>query len=234
MSEPVRTPETTTAAPTFVFVHGLASNSFFWTPVIRELALLGHRSLPVDLPGHGLDARIPLSYQAPQDLAAFTAAPSPMAGITVAHVVDVVRTVRRHGPVVLVGARTRCPGRHSFQLALGRSRSPRGLPADQHARGHAGTGPGCDQLRHAARGGRGAHTQFADARVHAETWGCVPRSYIRLTRDNVLSPDLVTKMIDDADRLTPDNRFDVHTLSAGHVGVILRAREPAAGLDRLA
>ncbi|WP_157128826.1 hypothetical protein [Nocardia amamiensis] len=79
----------------------------------------------------------------------------------------------------------------------------------------------------------GAHTQFADARVRAETWGRIPRSYVRLTRDNVISPALVTKMIDDADRLTPDNRFDIHTLSAGHVGVILRSRELAAILDRL-
>jgi pimeloyl-ACP methyl ester carboxylesterase len=82
-------------------------NGFFWTPVVRELALLGHRSLAVDLPGHGLDVRIPLSYQAPQDLAAFTTAPSSIAEITVednvAHVVDVVQRVRRHGPVVLVG-----------------------------------------------------------------------------------------------------------------------------------
>ncbi|MCM6778840.1 alpha/beta hydrolase [Nocardia sp. CDC159] len=85
----------------------MCSNSFFWTPVVRELALLGHRSLPVDLPGHGLDAAYPLSYQAPQDLAAFAAAPSPVAEFTLAdnvnRVVDIVREVRRHGPVVLVG-----------------------------------------------------------------------------------------------------------------------------------
>ncbi|MEU1956955.1 alpha/beta hydrolase [Nocardia rhamnosiphila] len=299
MSEPSRTPETDTAAPTFVFVHGLASNSFFWTPVIRELALLGHRSLPVDLPGHGLDARIPLSYQAPQDLAAFTAAPSPMAGITVednvAHVVDVVRTVRRHGPVVLVGASLGgvtiglvaneipdaihrlvylsafCPSTAAAPSAMALAQTPeatRDVPvADpDHSLflGLDAVPPGVIRfnLRSAdlealedfrrinmpeatleqtlavinfgMQPEEGAHTQFADARVHAETWGRVPRSYIRLTRDNVLSPALVTKMIDDADRLTPDNRFDVHTLSAGHVGVILRARELAAVLDRLA
>ncbi len=102
-----RDPESGSATPTFVFVHGLASNSFFWMPVLRELALLGHRGLAVDLPGHGLDARLPLSYQAPQDVAAFTAADSPIAGITVAdnvaQVIDVVRKVRQHGPVILVG-----------------------------------------------------------------------------------------------------------------------------------
>lgn len=80
----------------------------------------------------------------------------------------------------------------------------------------------------------GAQTQFADARVGAERWGRVPRSYIRLTEDNVLSAALVTRMIADADRLTPDNPFDVHSLAAGHAGVVLRARELAALLDGLA
>lgn len=43
----------------------------------------------------------------PQDPAAFTRAGSPLAGVTVddtvAHVVEAVQTVRKHGPVVLVG-----------------------------------------------------------------------------------------------------------------------------------
>ncbi len=79
----------------------------------------------------------------------------------------------------------------------------------------------------------GAQTSFADARVEADTWGWIPRSYIRLTRDNVISPALATKMIDDADHLTPNNPFDVHNLAAGHVGVVLQARELAAILVRL-
>ncbi len=40
-------------------------------------------------------------------------------------------------------------------------------------------------------------------------------------------------MIDDADHLTPDNPFDVHSLPAGHIGVVLQARELAALLDQL-
>jgi pimeloyl-ACP methyl ester carboxylesterase len=43
-------------APTFVFVHGSNSNSFSWAPLMAELALLGHRTLAVDLPGHGFPA----------------------------------------------------------------------------------------------------------------------------------------------------------------------------------
>ena len=76
--------------------------------VQRELALLGHRSFAVDLPGHGLDAQYPVAYQAPQDLDAWAIEPSTLAGVTlqdnVDMVVDVVRRVAEYGPVVLVGA----------------------------------------------------------------------------------------------------------------------------------
>lgn len=40
-------------------------------------------------------------------------------------------------------------------------------------------------------------------------------------------------MIADADKLTPDNTFDVHTLPAGHIDVALRAEELAALLADL-
>ncbi|MGS2809765.1 alpha/beta hydrolase [Nocardia sp. MW-W600-9] len=93
--------------PTFVLVHGAHGNAASWSALLRELALLGHRALAVDLPGHGLDAHFPLAYQAPQDLDAFASQPSPLASITlednVTHVIDAVRRVHEHGPVVLVG-----------------------------------------------------------------------------------------------------------------------------------
>ncbi|WP_425302344.1 hypothetical protein [Nocardia neocaledoniensis] len=38
-------------------MHGLASTGFYWAPVVRELALLGHRALAVDLPGTGWTRR---------------------------------------------------------------------------------------------------------------------------------------------------------------------------------
>lgn len=281
-----------------MFVHGLTSNSFYWTPVVRELALLGHRSLPVDLPGHGLDASIPMDYQA-QDIAAFAARPSPMAAITVRdnvdHVIDVVRSVRRHGPVILVGhslggitiglvgnaipediqrivyLSAFCPSTPDAPSAMALSQTPEALkdvpnPNPDHSLflGMEPVSRGLirfnlrsadtealedfrvtnmpeatlEQMLTVINFGMqpedGAQTSFADARVEADTWGRIPRSYIRLTRDNVVSPALATKMIDDADHLTPDNPFDVHSLPAGHVGVVLQARELAAILDRLA
>ncbi|MET8424011.1 alpha/beta hydrolase [Nocardia sp. NPDC004860] len=289
--------EISTTAPTFVFVHGLTSNSFFWTPVVRELALLGHRSLPVDLPGHGLDGSIPLSYQA-QDIAAFTTVPSPMAAITVqdnvTHVIDAVRQVRRHGPVILVGhslggitiglvgnaipeaihrivyLSAFCPPTPDAPSAMALSQTPEALkdvpiPNPDHSLflGMEPVSRGLIRfnlrsadpealedfrvtnmpeatleqmllvLNFGMQPEDGAQTNFADARVEADTWGRIPHSYIRLTRDNVISAALATKMIDDADRLTPDNPFDVHSLEAGHAGVMFRARELAAILDQL-
>ncbi|GAA5188158.1 alpha/beta hydrolase [Rugosimonospora acidiphila] len=94
-------------SPTFVFVHGANSSGGLWTPVIVELAALGYRAVAVDLPGHGLQASIPVSYQAPQDLDAFATEPSNMAAVTldstVSFLTDVVRRVAAHGPVILVG-----------------------------------------------------------------------------------------------------------------------------------
>jgi pimeloyl-ACP methyl ester carboxylesterase len=93
---------------TFVFVHGAFCNSAVWAPTVRELALRGHRTVAVDLPGHGLAATIPAGYTGRQDLGALASAPSGMAGIgtadDVAAVSDVVRRAAGHGPVVLVGA----------------------------------------------------------------------------------------------------------------------------------
>jgi len=94
--------------PTFVLVHGSGTNSYYWQPVLRELGLRGHRAVAVDLPGHGLGAYFPESYQSPQDLDRLRTEPSPIAKVTLgdfaAHVVGVVRQARRNGPVVLVGS----------------------------------------------------------------------------------------------------------------------------------
>ncbi|MFB8392863.1 alpha/beta fold hydrolase [Streptomyces yangpuensis] len=94
-------------APVFVLVHGSGSNSYGWGPVLRELGLRGHRSIAVDLPGHGPGAYFPVSYQTPQDLERLATEPSPISAVTLAdfaaHVVETVRTAHRSGPVVLVG-----------------------------------------------------------------------------------------------------------------------------------
>ncbi|GAA3548460.1 alpha/beta hydrolase [Amycolatopsis ultiminotia] len=92
-------------SPTFILVPGSHTSSRCFTALQRELALLGHRSLGVDLPGRGA-AGFSTAYHT-QDLAAFAEEPSPMAGVTqadaTAQVIGLVRQAREHGPVVLVG-----------------------------------------------------------------------------------------------------------------------------------
>lgn len=92
--------------PTFVLVHGAFANSFSFAPLQAELALLGHRSAAVDLPGHGFEATFPAAYQAPQDLDALAAEPGSIRGVTLAanaaRVIEVLERARRNGPTVLV------------------------------------------------------------------------------------------------------------------------------------
>lgn len=92
---------------TFVFVHGAFCNSGVWARVAGQVTLRGHRTVAVDLPGHGLGADIPAAYRSPQDPDGLASAPSGIAGIStsddVALVSDVVRRAAALGPVVLVG-----------------------------------------------------------------------------------------------------------------------------------
>ncbi|MBM2622770.1 alpha/beta hydrolase [Actinoplanes sp. LDG1-06] len=57
---------------------------------------------------------------------------------------------------------------------------------------------------------------MADARGHKDTWGSIPRTYIRHTRDQMIPLALQDRMIADADRLTPRNRFDVRSVATSH------------------
>lgn len=98
---------TTAEAPTFVLVPGMCATSYTWTPVVRELVLLGHRALPVELPGHGFETAFPPGYQGPHDEDTFLQACSPIAGLTlddyVEHTLGLVRRAATNGPVILVG-----------------------------------------------------------------------------------------------------------------------------------
>ncbi|MFE7183576.1 alpha/beta hydrolase [Streptomyces erythrochromogenes] len=92
--------------PTFVLVHGAFANSFSFAPLQAELGLLGHRSVAVDLPGHGYGASYHHAYQAPQDPQALATAPGSIQGVTLAdnaaHLIDVLERARQNGPVILV------------------------------------------------------------------------------------------------------------------------------------
>jgi pimeloyl-ACP methyl ester carboxylesterase len=53
----------------------------------------------------------------------------------------------------------------------------------------------------------------------ADTWGRIPRTYLRFGKDRTVATELQDRMIAEADALTPDNRFSVHNVpDAGHLG----------------
>lgn len=277
--------------PTFVFVHGAHCNSFFWTPLIRELAFRGHRSLALDLPGHGLDAALPLSYQAPQELRWFAAARSHLADITlndhyVKHVVHALGQVA--GPVILVGhsmsgATITGVGNTAPQLlengrlvyltawccvelpsisCYWKTREAQSSPSNEIPTVGDPTSTGATRINwrsadpkflqdaKAALMAEGTDEQFrtvinilepdesievadANAQVDACTWGKIPRTYIRATCDREIPLVLQDRMIREADELTPDNKFDVYSVDASHIGIqLLRVSEIADILIR--
>ncbi|MER6045900.1 alpha/beta fold hydrolase [Streptomyces sp. NPDC001793] len=279
-------------SPTFVLVHGVCTNSLMWAPLQRELALLGHRSLAVDLPGHGFDAQYPAAYQAPQDLDAWAAEPSKLAGVTlqdnVDMVVDVVRRMAGHGPVVLVGASLggttitgvgntvpdlvsrlvyisgwSCVQRANpieymqepefgdnllaplaalnvgdpTELGVGRANYRTADPVMLSALKASMMADATDEQFRAflniLQPDESLAVMTSDARGHADTWGTIARTYIRLTDDRSLPVAMQDRLIAEADALTPDNPYDVHTLATSHVGFLLRSAEVAGILDQL-
>lgn len=63
-----------------------------------------------------------------------------------------------------------------------------------------------------------ASIPVGDARGRADTWGRIPRTYIRFSEDRFITPALQDRMIAEADALTPDNKFDVRTVAVSHAG----------------
>jgi pimeloyl-ACP methyl ester carboxylesterase len=68
---------------------------------------------------------------------------------------------------------------------------------------------------------------LADARVDPETWGRLPRTYIRTDRDEVVPLEVQDRMIAEADRLVPATPFTVHTITASHFAPITHPAEVA-------
>ncbi|GAA1242351.1 alpha/beta hydrolase [Pseudonocardia aurantiaca] len=278
---------------TFVLVHGAFCSSAVWAPTARELALRGHRTVAVDLPGHGLGATIPTGYLGPQDLSALAKAPSGMAGIStaddVAAVSEVVRRAAEHGPVVLVGASrggltvtavanvvpdllqrivyvsawccvdataseySAAPEHAGSLLAEVGGAIAVANPADIGAiRLNWRTGdPGHLDILQAAVLADGTreeliaylHTQEPDealvvdeqaVRADAATWGRVPHTYVRLTEDRAMPLALQDRFIAEADALTPENPFDVHSVASSHLRFQIHPAETVEILDGLA
>lgn len=271
--------------PTFVLVHGAFANSFSFAALQAELALLGHRSAAVDLPGHGFEATYPAAYQAPQDLAALATAPGSIKGVTladnVARVVEALERAKEHGPVILVGhsrggmtltavanARPDLIDRIVYVSAWAAvdldvgdyNAEPEMASADAAALAAvlAADPAAVGLLRcnfrvadsavlaglKAAFLADGTDDEFrtflntfqpdenldvgssAD-RAQAETWGTIPKTYVRLSDDAALPIAMQDRLIREGDALTPDNPYDVHTLASSHLLWLVRPREAA-------
>ncbi|MEU1387453.1 MULTISPECIES: hypothetical protein [unclassified Nonomuraea] len=83
-------------------------------------------------------------------------------------------------------------------------------------------------------GGQGDGGAAADARGGTDTWGLVPRTYLRHTRDRMIPLALQDRMIREADAATPGNRFEVRTVDAGHAATAAEYRSISEILDGLA
>ena len=100
----------TSSQPAFVFVHGAWHNAHTWSKVVPLLAERGFASIALDLPGAGVHARYPDSFnQRPLDPAAFGSEASPSADITqedrTQATIAAVKEAARlgNGKVILVG-----------------------------------------------------------------------------------------------------------------------------------
>ena len=96
--------------PTFVFVHGAWHGGWCWSEIVRLLAERGYPSVAIDLPGHGINARLPHAYlQQPQSPAALATEVSPLASLTLDdyrdHTLKILRGVvdDSNDRVILVG-----------------------------------------------------------------------------------------------------------------------------------
>ncbi|MEU9687805.1 alpha/beta hydrolase [Amycolatopsis japonica] len=277
--------------PTFVFVHGSGSSAHSWSATQREMALRGHRTLAIDLPGRG--AGFTRAYHE-QDLETFAAEPSVMSDVTagdfVRQVVEAVQGVCHHGPVVLVahsfGGLPATAAANAIPELIDRvvyiaaqcpvDRAPAEYPASPAWSSSAlfpATAPllvgapsrqgfirvnwrGADRAqREALRKAIAAELteeQFLqvvvtsqpdevfwltgrewDLRADKDSWGRIPRTFVRLTEDRSMPLAAQDLYIAEADALTPDNLFDVHDLASSHAGFFRRPADLAAILDRL-
>lgn len=99
-----------TAKPSLVSVHGAWHGGWCWSEVVRLLAERGYPSITLDLPGHGINARLPIAYTGqPQIVAKLATEVSPLAALTLTDFCDAARRVIRgvmangSGPVNMVG-----------------------------------------------------------------------------------------------------------------------------------
>ncbi|WP_081240922.1 alpha/beta hydrolase [Streptomyces viridosporus] len=278
--------------PTFVLVHGAFANSFSFAPLQAELGLLGHRSVAVDLPGHGFGATYTRAYQAPQDPEGLATAPGAIKGVTLAdnaaHLIGVLERAKRNGPVILVAhsrggvtataaANARpdlidrivyvaawCPvaldvgdyyaepematvDAASLGLAMAgnpaelgllrvnfRTADPDALAAFKAAFLADATDEEFLTFLNTFQPDENLDVGTSADRAQAETWGRVPKTFVRLADDASMPPAMQDRLIREGDELTPDNPYDVRTLPGSHLKWLVDPAPAARLLGELA
>ncbi|MGW4224300.1 alpha/beta hydrolase [Streptomyces bauhiniae] len=281
-----------TVQPTFVLVHGAFANSFSFAPLQAELGLLGHRSVAVDLPGHGFAATYTHAYQAPQDPEGLAAAPGAIKGVTladnVAHLIGVLERAKPNGPVILVAhsrggitatvaanarpdlidrlvyvsawapveleagqyyAEPEMATADPASLALAlvgnpaelgllrvnfRTADPEALAALKAAFLADGTDDEFLVFLNTFQPDENLDTGTPADRARGETWGRVPKTYVRLADDASMPLALQDRLIREGDALTPDNPYDVRTLPGSHLKWLVDPAPAARVLGELA
>ncbi|MEV3871175.1 alpha/beta fold hydrolase [Streptomyces sp. NPDC049906] len=278
--------------PTFVLVHGAFGNSFAFAPLQAELGLLGHRSVAVDLPGHGFGATYTRAYQAPQDPAGLATAPGAIKGVTLAdnaaHLIGVLERAKENGPVILVAhsrggvtataaANARpdlidrivyvaswCPVELDVNdyyaepemasvdlAALGavvagdpaelgllrvnfRTADPAALAGLKAAFLADGTDEEFLTFLNTFQPDENLDVGTSADRAQAATWGRVPKTFVRLADDASLPLAAQDRLIREGDALTPENPYEVRTLSGSHLKWLVDPAPAARVLGELA
>lgn len=73
-----------------------------------------------------------------------------------------------------------------------------------------------------------------DEKLKPAAWGRIAHSYIRLLHDRSMPVAMQDRLIADADELTPDNPFDVHSIESSHAGFLVHPGQAADILAGLA
>ncbi|MGW6605738.1 alpha/beta fold hydrolase [Streptomyces sp. NPDC055036] len=278
--------------PTFVLVHGAFANSFSFAPLQAELGLLGHRSVAIDLPGHGFAATYPGAYQAPQDPEGLATAPGAIKGVTLAdnaaHLIGTLERARRNGPVILVShsrggltatvaanqrpdlidhivyvsawcpvdldvnayyaepematvdatglaaAMTGNPAELGLLRANFRTADPRVLAAFKAAFLADGTDEEFMVFLNTFQPDENLDAGTPDDRARPDSWGRIPRSYVRLAEDTSVPLAMQDRMIREGDVLTPRNPYDVRTLTSSHLKWLVDPAPAARVLGEIA
>ena len=74
---------------------------------------------------------------------------------------------------------------------------------------------------------------IAQSRLSPERWGKIPRSYVRCLLDRALAPAIQTRMIAEADALTPENKFRVIDLQSSHSPFLSQPQRLARELSNI-